>query len=91
MLDTDLKSKLENIKKLLDANSITQSEYNELKEEILFKKMNFGNINVNNIENTKNVFDKQYNVQRQQLNQNNYLISIILFCLMAGFWYWTSK
>jgi hypothetical protein len=96
MLDSDLKSKLENIKKLLEANSITQSEYDKLKEEILFKK-NFVDFKVNDNENTKNVLDKnsnfggQYIDQRQPLNQNNWLISIILFFLMGGFWIWTSK
>lgn len=86
MIDNNIKSELEKIKELLDTNVISESEYNVLKEEILFKinskkedlkiKPKFESSNVSE---TKTFYD--YNKQ----SSHNFYSYIIIICFVIGF------
>ncbi len=92
MIDNNIKSELEKIKELLDTNVISESEYNVLKEEILFKinskkedlkiKPKFESSNVSE---TKTFYD--YNKQ----SSHNFYSYIIIICFVIGFLVWNSN
>ena len=83
-MDNNLKFQLEEIKKLYDSKSITESEYNLLKEEILFKKKNIQNLIPKNKESNKykgesfTDKDKPLINIRQKSNKNNSIVYIVV-------------
>ena len=95
MIDSNIKSKLERIKQLLDSKSISESEYDVLKEEILFnmdtnnknlKKENKSTISNNIINNEK------YHVNNEQNSkEKNTFVYIIIGFFIIGLWFWNSK
>ena len=96
-MDNNLKFQLEEIKKLYDSKSITESEYNLLKEEILFKKNDIQNLIPKNKESNKyrgesfTDKDKPLINIRQKSNKNNSIVYIVVFFLFIGFWFLKSK
>lgn len=96
MIDSNLKTNLEHIKELLDSESISESEYNLLKEEILFKKNNFEDLiskkdsNQSDGEKFRNQ-DKSIIYNDQKSKKNYSVVYIVIFSLFIGFWIWNSK
>jgi hypothetical protein len=95
MIDSNIKSKLERIKQLLDSKSISESEYDVLKEEILFnmdtnnknlKKENKSTISNNIINNEKYHVDNEQNSK-----EKNTFVYIIIGFFIIGLWFWNSK
>lgn len=88
----DTKIELEKIKKLLDTNVISESEYNVLKEEILFKRNSKKeDLNIKpNFESVKSSETKTYYDSNKQ-SSNNFYSYIIIVCIVIGFLVWNSN
>jgi hypothetical protein len=96
-MDNNIKFQLEEIKKLFEAKSITESEYDLLKEEILFKKKNIQNLIPKNKESNKykgesfTDKDKPLINIRQNSKEKHTLVYIIIGFFIIGLWFWNSK
>jgi hypothetical protein len=96
-MEKNIKFQLEELKKLFEAKSITESEYDLLKEEILFKKNNIQDIIPKNNESNQykgeSLTEKNkplINIRQKEKN-NNSIVYIIVFFLFIGFCIFKSK
>lgn len=92
MIDNNIKSELEKIKKLLDTNVISESEYSVLKEEILFKRNSKKeDLNIKpKFESSKASDTKSYHHTNKKSSNNTYTY-LFIFCFIIGFLVWNSN
>lgn len=95
MIDSNSKSKLENLKQLFDSKLISEAEYHVLKEEILFNtdanNKNFEKENISTISNNHTNNEKSYVNNEQNSKEKNTLVYIIIGFFIIGLWFWNSK
>jgi len=95
VIDSNSKSKLENLKQLFDSNLISETEYHVLKEEILFNadanNKNFEKENISTISNNHTNNEKSYVNNEQNLKEKNTIVYIIIGFFIIGLWFWNSK
>lgn len=86
MIDSNVKSKLENLKQLYDSKAISETEYNVLKEEVLFRH-NENKIQTCNQSNNQNSVQKQKSAinTRKRTKENDFIAYILIFCFLIGF------
>lgn len=86
MIDSNKKSKLENLKQLYDSKAISETEYNVLKEEVLFN-YNEVKIQTDNQSSSQNSAEKQKPAisTRKRTKENDFIAYILVFCFVVGF------
>jgi hypothetical protein len=91
MIDSNIKSKLENIKQLYDSKTISESEYNVLKEEVLFEQniidKSFKKETTNQVNNQNSIYkQKSVITNSNSAKGNDSIVYIVVFCLLIGVW-----